>query len=252
MINFTQEQKLKERIDRIGSRMVIAPTAGLQAHDVIPTIDKLRSSMRQKVRVSEFYLDIIRNMNIVPYLKRQLDSGISQPNPLVEPLASSTSGDFSVAITPKNNDAFLTVLCAIVDGFFASLISSSDSFAKIVNIIYNCVNSQRDCSLHKVREELIRRSPRGRLTLAIKRFHPRTNGSVFNIAKLVRNQLTHDIMDVIDFPSTIALYGPIPESNWRFHFNMRFFPPHTPRENGVRDFLQCSTRQSCRVHRQRL
>jgi hypothetical protein len=69
------------------------------------------------------------------------------------------------------------------------------------------------------------------LTREIRTFHPSTrDGSSFNIAKAIRNQLTHYILDVIDFPQLLTLYGHDPNSDRRCYFKSSFFPANTPKE----------------------
>ncbi|MFC1716620.1 hypothetical protein ACFL6S_23330 [Candidatus Poribacteria bacterium] len=224
MISFPHEQELMEDIDRIESNMRISPSAGLLPTDIRETVKKLIESTKQRTRVSDIYLDMIRNLNCAPYLTRLNSSPPFSDQPISNPLISCSDTDYQIAVTPENNEAFCSFLCLIVDGFFSNLIGASDSFAKIVNILYNCINSMDNIYLHKVRDRLVSRIPRGRLTVTIKTFHPRNpSGSIFNVAKDIRNELTHDILDVMDFPPLHAMYGRLPESALRFHFKERFF-----------------------------
>ncbi len=226
MISFPHEQELLERIDNLYSRSRINPSANISPNDVKEIIGKLVESTKQRLRVADAYLGMIHNLNGAPYLTRLYSSPPDSGQPITDPLVCCSNTDYQITIVPENNDAFCSFMCLVVDGFFSNVIGASDSFAKIVNILYNCVNSMNYIYLHRVRVELVSSHPQARLTRLINTFHPDSNGGVgsrFNTAKSIRNELTHDILDVLDFPPPYAMYGRMLDSNPRFHFKERFF-----------------------------
>ena len=198
-------------------------------------IQKLIPTIRQRFSAAKFYLDAIENMNYAPYLERQ--SSLSEEQ---KPLIDFSDINLSVQIDLLNPDVFPLVVFILLNGFFSNIVGSEDCVAKVINIVYDLMLYDNPYSSSHVRQGLEKKARREHLTLHLRRFHAvsRKNkkdvvdkkGSSFNIAKEIRNQLTHDqIMEVIDFPPRFTLLGSPPDPN--LYLEETFFSNNSPREN---------------------
>ena len=120
------------------------------------------------------------------------------------------------------------VVFIVLNGFFSNLVSLDDCMAKIINIVYNLL--QTDRQNYKVRQALINKMPNGKLTAHLRTFHAidqagsiDKTGSPFNIAREIRNQLIHDDIDSVVHPlSPLSGFTTDPKLN----FYNSFFPAH--------------------------
>ncbi len=158
------------------------------------------------------------------------------------PLIDFSDSDFQVQINLLNSGPFPLVVFIVLNGFFSNLVSLEDCIAKIINIVYNLTPYDKRYSGFHIRQRLKGKISRGDLTRHLRVFHAvyrkdksdveDKKGSTFNIAKEIRNQLTHDdITDIVDFPSAINLSGSAVSSDLKLHFNPTFFPTGIPYEN---------------------
>ena len=207
----------------------------LTAQAAEPEIKKLIPTIRQRLSAAKFYLDAIENMNYAPYLERQ--SSLSEEQ---KSLIDFSDIDLYVQIDLLNPDAFPLVVFILLNGFFSNLVGSEDCVAKVINIVYDLMSYDSPYSSSHVRQGLEKKARREHLTLHLRRFHAvsRKNkkevidkkGSPFNIAKEIRNQLTHDqIEEVIDFPPQFTLSGSPPDPN--LYLKNSFFPNNSPLED---------------------
>lgn len=247
MVNLTHEtnllQKLEALLQREEIQNSVALTASvgqssgskLTAQAAKSEIQKLIPTIERRLSAAKFYLNAIENMNYAPYLERQ--SSLSEEQ---KPLIDFSDIDLHVQIDLLNRDAFPLVVFILLSGFFSNLVGSEDCVAKVINIVYDLISYDNRYSSSHVRQELKKKVGREHLTLHLRRFHAvsRKNktdvidkkGSPFNIAKEIRNQLTHDqIKDVIDFPPQFTLLGSPRDPN--LYFEESFFPNNSPRED---------------------
>ena len=122
----------------------------------------------------------------------------------------------------------------VLNGFFSNLVSLEDCIAQITNIVYGLIPSEERPSY--IRQALNKKMPDGNLTLHFRAFHaigqdgPDKTGSLFNIAKEIRNQLVHDDIDgVVISSSPISLSGS--PAAPKLHFHNSFFAPNTDSAN---------------------
>ena len=135
-----------------------------------------------------------------------------------------------VKINLLNPDTFPLVVFIVLHGFFSNIVGSDDCVVKIINIVYGLLKNDRDGS--EIRQELENKIPNGLLTRHLRDFHlvsrrgnPDQVGFSFNIAKQIRNQLTHDhINDLVDFPTIFDLSGPPGGFNLQVTFQSYIFP----------------------------
>ena len=236
MVNLTHETSLLQKIGDFAANEKIQSSVGLTAQDAKTKIQKLIPTTRQRINAVRFYLDLMENMEYEPYL-------INVPSPASEqkPLIDFSDSDFHVQMHLLKRDTFPLVLFIILNGFFSNLVSLEDCVAKIINIIYDLIPyKERYYGIH-IRQKLKDKIPNGNLIHRLRLFHAvhRKNkkdiedkkGSNFNIAKEIRNQLTHDdITDIVDFPPTINLSGSVVNSDLKLHFHRSFFPANTPHQ----------------------
>ncbi len=238
MVNLTLEQNLLQKIDNLASQNQIQNSASLTPQVVELKIERLIQITKQRIKAVEFHLNLIENMDFYYYLKIQF-SPPSEPEDL---LPSKTFIDFSgqnsvdvqiELLENKHNtqrEESALVIFIVLNGFFSNLVSLDDCMAKIINIVYNLLKTDRQS--YKVRQELENKIPNGKLTAHLQTFHaidPAGNrdktGSPFNIAREIRNQLIHD-----DIDSVVHLLSPLSgfTSDPKLHFYNFFFPPNTP------------------------
>ena len=92
------------------------------------------------------------------------------------------------------------VIFIVLNGFFSNLVSLDDCMAKIINIVYNLSQTERQS--FKVPQALKNKMPNGQLTAHLQTFYAidqsgnrDKTGSPFNIAREIRNQLIHGDLD---------------------------------------------------------
>ena len=236
-----QEIKVLFAKGKIQDSVALTASAGqssgskLTAQAAKSEIRKLIPTIGRRLSAAKFYLDAIENMNYAPYLERQFSLSEEQ-----KPLIDFSDIDLHVQIDLLNPDAFPLVVFILLSGFFSNLVGSEDCVAKVINIVYDLRSYDNHYSCSHVRQGLEKRARREHLTLHLRRFHAvrRKNkkdvinkkGSTFNIAKEIRNELTHDqIEEVIDFPPQFTLTGSPPEPN--LYLEESFFPNNSPRED---------------------
>ena len=231
-MNLTHENSLLQEINNLSAsgkiQDSVALTAqgvgsGLTAQEAEIKIRKLIPTTRQRINAAKFYLDTIESMNYVPYLGSQPFLPEEQ-----KPLIDFLDSDLRVQINVSNSDLFPLIIFIVLNGFFSNLVSSEDCVSKIINIVYDLL--QNDRLGYKIRQKLETKRPNGTLTAHLRTFHaigqdgkPDKAGSPFNIAKEIRNQLTHD--DIVVSFSAISLSGSV--SAPKLHFRDSFFAPNT-------------------------
>ena len=253
MVNLAHEKKLLQKINSLSAsgkiRDSVALTtqsngSGLRAQDAETKIQKLIPTTGQRLNAARFYLDLMENMKYVPYLR-----GVPSPAPEQEPLIDFSDSDFRVQMHLLKRETFPLVLFIVLNSFFSNLVSLEDCVAKIINIVYDLIPYNKRYSGIHIRQKLKGKIPRGDLTRHLRVFHAghRKNGndvedkkgSTFNIAKEIRNQLTHDdITDIVDFPPAINLSGSAVRSDLKLRFRHSFFPANIPDE-ATETFVFC-------------
>jgi hypothetical protein len=233
MVKLMHENSLLQKIEDLATNRKIQSTVGLTAQDAETKIQKLIPTTRQRINAVRFYLDLIENMNYAPYMGGQ--SSLSEGQ---KPLVDFSNRDFQVQINLLNSGPFPLVVFIVLNGFFSNLVSLEDCIAKIINIVYNLTPYNKRYSGFHIRQRLKGKISRGDLTRHLRVFHAvyrkdksdveDKKGATFNIAKEIRNQLTHDdITDIVDFPSAINLSGSAVSSDLRLRFRHSFFPDST-------------------------
>ena len=231
MVDLTHENSLLQKIGDLAENRKIQNTVGLTAQDAETKIQKLIPTTHQRLNAARFYLDLMESVDYTPYIMSKFSLSPEQ-----KPLIDFSDSDLHVQINLLNPDTFPLVIFIVLHGFFSNIVGSDDCVAKIINIVYGLLKNDRDGS--KIRQELENKIPNGLLTRHLRNFHlvsrsgnPNQIGFSFNIAKQIRNQLTHDhINDLVDFP-TFDLSGPLEGSIFKLHFNPTFFPADVRREN---------------------
>ena len=241
MVNLAHEKKLLQKINSLSAsgkiRDSVALTtqnngSGLTAQDAEIIIQKLIPTTRQRLNAARVYLDLMGSMDYAAYIISK--SSLSTEQKL---LIDFSDSDLHVQINLLNPDPFPLVVFLVLQGFFSNIVGSDDCMAKIINIVYDLLQDDRNG--FKIRQELENKIPNGLLTRHLRNFHivsrsgnPNSKGFSFNIAKQIRNQLTHDhINDLVDFPTIFNLSGPLEGSIFKLYFNPRFFPTNIRREN---------------------
>ncbi len=121
------------------------------------------------------------------------------------------------------------VVFIVLNGFFSNLVSLDDCVAKIINIVYDLLQTYRQS--YEVRQALENKMPKSKLTAHLRTFHAidqsgnrDKTGSSFNIAREIRNQLIHDDIDSVVHPlSPLSGFASDPKLN----FYNSFFPANT-------------------------
>ena len=239
--SLVQEIKVLFAKGKIQDSVALTASAGqssgskLTAQAAESEIQKLIPTIRQRLSAAKFYLDAIENMNYAPYLERQ--SSLSEEQ---KPLVDFSDIDLHVRIDLLNPDAFPLVVFILLNGFFFNLVGSEDCVAKVINIVYDLMLYDNPYSSFHVRQGLEKKARREHLTFHLRRFHAVSRkdkediidkkGSSFNIAKEIRNQLTHgQVEEVIDFPPQFTLSGSPPDPN--LYLEESFFPNDSPGED---------------------
>lgn len=241
MVKLKHESDLLQQIDELDAQQQILRSVGLSPQDSKSNVEKLISTTRQHLNATEFYLGAIMNTDYTNYL-----GSLFSPSEATEwkPLLGFSYSDLRVQIDLLNRDTLPLVVFILLNGFFSSLISVEDCLAKTINIVYDLIQYNNRYSGFRVRQELEKKIPNGNLTRHLRAFHAKIRrgstvrkGYFFNIAKEIRNQLTHDdITDVVDFPSpppmTLSGFGAEPDLSLRF--NAKFFlNPDTAKQEMV-------------------
>ncbi|MDE0467465.1 MAG: hypothetical protein OYL97_10445 [Candidatus Poribacteria bacterium] len=243
MVNLGHEASLLQKIEDFAANGKIQNSVGLTKRTVESKIQKLIPTTKQRTNAAKFYLDLIERMDSDFYLKIQAPP--STESKMVSPLKPfiDFSDDGSVQVQIKlleNTNSILReksalIVFIILNGFFSNLVGSEDCVVRIINIIYDLL--QDDRFSYKIRQELANKTPNGTLTAHLCTFHaidqdgkPDKTGSVFNIAREIRNKLVHDdIDDVMVSSSPISLSGA--PSVPKLHFHNSFFAPNTDSAN---------------------
>ena len=236
MVKLMHENSLLQKIEDLATNRKIQSTVGLTAQDAKTEIQKLIPTTHQRLNAARFYVDAMENMEYEPYLR-----GVPSPPPRQKPLIEFSDSNLHVQVRLLNPDTFPLALFIVLNGFFSNLVSLEDCVAKIINIVYDLIPyKERYYGIH-IRQKLKDKISNGNLTHRLRLFHAvhRKNkndiedkkGSNFNIAKEIRNQLTHDdITDIVDFPPAINLSGSVVSSDLKLHFRRSFFPSNTPHQ----------------------
>ncbi len=232
MVNLTPETSLLQKIGDFAANRKIQNSVGLTAQDAETKIQKLIPTTHQRLNAARFYLDLMESVDYAPYIVSKFSLPTEQ-----KPLIDFSDSDLHVQINLLNPDTFPLVVFIVLHGFFSNIVGSDDCVVKIINIVYGLLKNDRDGS--EIRQELENKIPNGLLTRHLRDFHlvsrrgnPDQVGFSFNIAKQIRNQLTHDhINDLVDFPTIFDLSGPLEGSIFKLHFNPTFFPASIRREN---------------------
>lgn len=237
MVNLTHEQSLLQEIDNLASQNQIQHFVGLTPQEVKSKIERLIKTTQQRIKAVEFHLNLIQSMDFDYYLQIQF-SRPSEPEELLPP---KTIIDFSDHISVdvqiellKNKPNILRensalVVFIVLNGFFSNLVSLDDCVARIINIVYNLLQTNRQ-SYH-VPQELKNKMPNSKLTAHLYTFYVidqngnrDKTGSPFNIAREIRNQLIHDDIDSVVHPLS-SLSGFASDANLNFYDS--FFPANT-------------------------
>ncbi len=237
MVNLTHEQILLQEIDNLASQNQIQNSANLTPQDVESKIVRLVQQTKQRIKAVEFHLNLIENMDFDYYLKIQF-SQPSEPEALLPPktfidFSGQDSVDVQVELLENKHNTqheeSALVIFIVLNGFFSNLVSLDDCMAKIINIVYNLLQTDRQS--YKVPQALKNKMPQGNLTVHLQTFYPidqsgnrDKTGSPFNIAREIRNQLIHGDLDSVVHPLS-PLSGVT--SDPKLNFYNFFFPPNT-------------------------
>jgi hypothetical protein len=236
MVDLTNEASLLQKIEELAAKGKIESSVGLTEQAAETKIQKLISTTRQRLSAAKFYLDAMENMNYALYLGSQSSFSEEQKS-----LIDFSDSNLHVQINLLNPKPFPLIVFLVLQGFFSNLVSLEDCVAKIINIIYDLTPYNKRYSGFHIRQKLKGKISNGNLTRHLRLFHAvhRKNkndvedkkGSNFNIAKEIRNQLTHDdITEIVDFPPAINLSGSAVSSDLKLRFHHSFFPPNTPNQ----------------------
>lgn len=219
MVNLTHEASLLQKIEDLATNRKIQSSVGLTEQAAETKIQKLIPTTGQRLNATGLYLDLMEDMEYVPYLGGQTSLSEDQ-----RPLIDFSDDDLYVHIHLLNRETFPLVLFIFLNGFFSNLVSLEDCVAKIINIVYDLIPYNQRYSGFQIGQELKDKIPNGNLTRHLRLFHNKTD-SAFNIAKQIRNKLTHDdITDIVDFPPAINLSGSVVSSDLKLRFRDSFFP----------------------------
>lgn len=238
MVNLTHEQSLLQEIDNLASQNQIQNSASLTPQNVESKIVRLVQQTKQRIKAVEFNLNLIENMDFDYYLKIQF-SQPSEPEELLPPktfidFSGQDSVDVQVELLENKHNTqreeSALVIFIVLNGFFSNLVSLDDCVVKIINIVYNLLQTDRQS--YRVFSALENKMPNSSLTAHLRAFHAidqtgnrDKTGSPFNIARQIRNQLIHDDIDSVVHPLS-PLSGVT--SDPKLHFYNSFFPPNTP------------------------
>ena len=247
MVNLIHEPSLLQKINELAAKRQIQNSvklttqgggSGLIGEEAESKIKKLLPTTRQRINAVKFYLDLIERMDSDFYLEIQAPLSteaetVSPPKPFID---FSDDDLFYVQIRLlENTNSILRersslVVFIVLNGFFSNLVSLEDCIAKIINIAYDLIPSDERPS--DIGKALNNKMPHGNLTTHLRTFHAigqdgkmNETGSLFNIAKGIRNKLVHDdIDDVVIAFSSISLSGApaVP----KLHFHDTFFLPN--------------------------
>ena len=237
MVNLTHEQSLLQEIDNLVSQNQIQNSAGLTPQDAESKIVRLVQITKQRIKAVEFHLNLIESTDLDYYLQIQF-SPPSEPEDLLPPktlidFSGQNSVDVQIELLENKHNTLreesALVVFIVLNGFFSNLISLDDCVAKIINIVYNL--SQTDRQSYKVPLALKNKMPNGQLTAHLQTFYAidqtgnrEKTGSPFNIAREIRNQLIHDDIDSVVHPlSSLSGFT----SNRKLNFHSSFFPVNT-------------------------
>ena len=240
-MNLTHENNLLQEINNLSASGKIQNSVGLTAQDAKSGIEKLVQIIRQRFNAAQFYFNAIQNLDTDFYLGIQTISSTElklEWSSASKSFVNFTDNDFQVQIDLLNNDNPATlsenlalIVLIVLNGFFSNLVSLEDYIAKVINITYDLISSEKQPS--EIRKVLDNKMPHGNLVHHLRFFHAigqdqklDKTGSPFNIAKRIRNQLIHDDIDgVMISSSSISLSGSptVP----KLHFRNSFFPPNT-------------------------
>ncbi len=238
MVNLTHEQSLLQEIDNLASQNQIQNSASLPPQDVESKIVRLVQQTKQRIKAVEFHLNLIENMDFDYYLKI-LFSQLSEPEDLLPPktfidFSCQNSVDVQIELLENKHNTqreeSALVIFIVLNGFFSNLVSLDDCVAKIINIVYNLLQTDRQS--YKVPQVLKNKMPNSKLTTHLYTFYVidqngnrDKTGSPFNIARQIRNQLIHGDLDSVMHPlSSLSGFT----SDRKLHFYNAFFPPNTP------------------------
>lgn len=244
MVHLMYEEGLLQKINNLATNGKIQDSVGLVAQDARLKIQKLIPTTRQRLNAAKFYLDSMGNIDYGSCLRGHQPSRPIEQRPLIDFSNSDLSGQINILGSEGNPniqalrlnpDTLPLIVFLVLSGFFSHLVSSEDCLAKIINIVYNLIPYNKRYLGSDIRKKLKNKIPNGQLIRHLRNFHPITRkneneveakkGSRFNIAKQIRNELTHDdITDIIDFPSAISLSGFVSDSDLKLYFRNSFFP----------------------------
>ena len=260
MVYLTYEDSLLQKIDDLDAISKIQNSVGLTSDDVRQKVKQLIPTTKQRLNAAKFYLDSMGNIDYATCLKNKSSRLAEQKPPFV-----FSNEDIKGEISLLNQDALPSIvflilnedqnpnieslklepetltliIFLIVSGFLSQLVSTEDSLTKIINIVYDLIPYNKRYLGSDIRKELKNRIPNGQLIRYMQTFHPITRingkyvenikGSFFNIAKQIRNHLTHDdITDIIEFPPiNYRLSGFVDDSDLNLYFQNSFFPTNT-------------------------
>lgn len=241
-MNLTHENNLLQEINNLSASGKIQNSVGLTAQDAKSGIEKLVQIIRQRFNAAQFYFNAIQNLDTDFYLGIQtISSRELKWSSASKLFVNFTDSDFHVQISLLNSNPDMLpensalVVFIVLNGFFSNLISLEDYVAETIKIVYDLKPSDERPSY--IRQALDNKLPKGSLISHLRAFHavdqsgtPDKTGSLFNIAKEIRNQLTHDDIDgvVVSF-SAISLSGSA--SAPKLHFHNSFFPTNTVSAN---------------------
>ena len=241
MVNLTHEASLLQEIEDLATNRKIQDSVELTAQDAKSEIEKLVQIIRQRFNAAQFHFNAIQNMDSDFYLRIQ---NLSPTELKLEWSSASksfvnfTDNDFHVQINLLDNDDptvlfenLALIVLIVLNGFFSNLVSLEDYVAETIKIVYDLKPSDERPSY--IRQALDNKWPNGNLIPHLRAFHavdqngkPDETGSIFNIAKGIRNKLMHDdIDDVVVSFSAISLSGSV--SAPKLHFHNSFFAPNT-------------------------
>ncbi len=263
MVNLTCEQSLHQKIDKLASNNQIQNSVSLTPQEVRQKIKKLIQTTQQRLNAAQFYLDSMIKLDYVPYLRGEPFPPINQ-RPQIDFFNNDLQGQINllapealpsivflilqneeppdVQILKLNPNTLSLIIFLVVSGFLSHLVSSEDCLAKIINIVYDLMPYNTRYHGSNIRIKLKNKIPSGILSRHLRSFHAVTRrggqdvedkkGSLFNVAKQIRNQFTHDdITDIIEFPPAMTLSGFVDDSDQKLYFQKLFFPIKTARED---------------------
>ena len=243
MVNLVHEASLLQKIEDFAANRKIQDSIGLTKRTVESKIQRLIPTAKQRINAAKFYLDLIERVDSDFYLKIQApppteSEAVSLPKPFID-FSDDVSLHVQIRLLASTNalvrERSALVVFIVLNGFFSNLVSLEDCIARIINIVYDLIRADERPS--DIRKALDNKLPTARLTSHLRTFHAigqdgkiDETGSLFNIAKAIRNQLIHDDMDgvMISF-SAISLSGSA--SAPKLHFRNSFFAPNTDPAN---------------------